>query len=100
MVNNVLDMNEACALLRLNRKTLAKLISKGEIPAVKAGRKYRFLKSELEKYISGRSSVRETAAAYSVRPGAKTGFLRSLSAGIYDGNVPADDHDSIYREGP
>lgn len=48
----LLTVNEATKLLRIDRKTLYKLIKKGEIPAIRLGVQWRIPKEELEKMIS------------------------------------------------
>jgi len=40
--------DEAAAILRLNPKTLDKLIARGEVPAVRLGRRVLIRRSELE----------------------------------------------------
>ena len=49
----VLNTKEATEYLRITRQTLAKLVKEGKIKANKAGRNYRFLKSELDKFLRG-----------------------------------------------
>jgi len=53
MTNEVLNTKEAVAYLRISKKTLYKLIAEGRIKATKAGRDYRFLKSELDNFLRG-----------------------------------------------
>jgi len=50
---NVLTMMEAMEYLRTTRPTVKKLIKEGKIKANKVGRNYRFLKSELDKFLRG-----------------------------------------------
>ena len=49
----VLNTKEATEYLRITRQTIAKLVKEGKIKANKAGRNYRFLKSELDKFLRG-----------------------------------------------
>jgi len=53
MTQDVLTTDEAVEYLRITRKTLLKLLHNGEIKGRKAGRNYRFLKSELDKFLRG-----------------------------------------------
>mgnify|MGYP001401759902 CR=1 FL=1 len=48
----LLTVNEATKLLRIDRKTLYKLIKRGEIPAIRLGSQWRIPKEALEKMIS------------------------------------------------
>lgn len=52
-MNEVLTTKEATAYIKLSRQTLLKLTNEGKIRASKAGRQYRFLKSELDKFLRG-----------------------------------------------
>ena len=56
MEQEVLTTTEATEYLRITKKTIYKLISEGKIKANKAGRDYRFLKSELDKFLRGESN--------------------------------------------
>lgn len=47
---------EVVEYLRISRKTLMKLIHEKKIPAKKIGKDYRYLKSELDKYLRGTDS--------------------------------------------
>jgi len=51
--HDVLTTQEAVEYLRITKTTIFKLIKNGRIPANKAGRDYRFLKSDLDKFIRG-----------------------------------------------
>jgi excisionase family DNA binding protein len=51
MSKEVLTTKEASEYLRITRPTLLKLIREGEIKVQKVGHNYRFLKSELERYL-------------------------------------------------
>ncbi len=53
MDKEVLTTKEASEYLRITRPTLFKLIQEGKIKVQKVGHNYRFLKSELEKYLRG-----------------------------------------------
>lgn len=53
MDKEVLTTKEATEYLRITRTTLYKLIENGKIKANKAGRNYRFLKSELDNFLRG-----------------------------------------------
>lgn len=49
----VLTLAEAAAFLRLCSHTVSKLARAGQIPGRRIGREWRFLRSELEKYLHG-----------------------------------------------
>ncbi len=49
----VLITREACDYLRISRPTYAKYLRTGRIKATKAGRGWRVLKSELERFLKG-----------------------------------------------
>ena len=53
MEREVLTTKEAVEYLRITRTTIFKLIKEGRIKTTKAGRDYRFLKSELDKFLRG-----------------------------------------------
>jgi excisionase family DNA binding protein len=52
-MDEVLTTKEATTYIKLSRQTLLKLTNEGKIRASKAGRQYRFLKSELDKFLRG-----------------------------------------------
>lgn len=52
-MKDVLTTKEATEYLRIARTTLFKLIKQGRIRTTKAGRDYRFLKEELDKFLRG-----------------------------------------------
>lgn len=52
-MEEVLTITEAMKYLRLTRPTIYKLIKEGRIKATKAGRNYRFLRLELDKFLRG-----------------------------------------------
>ncbi len=49
----VLTTKEVTEYLKISKKTIYKLIEEGRIKTTKAGRDYRFLKSELDKFLRG-----------------------------------------------
>jgi excisionase family DNA binding protein len=53
MTYEVLTTKEATEYLRITRQTLMKLIREGKIRENKAGRHYRFLKAELDRFLLG-----------------------------------------------
>ena len=53
MDKEILTTQEAIEYLRITRMTIYKLVKEGRIKAAKAGRDYRFLKSELDKFLRG-----------------------------------------------
>ena len=52
---NVLTTQEACNYLRISRPTYLKYLYLGKIKGVKAGRGWKVLKSELDKFLKGES---------------------------------------------
>lgn len=51
----VMTTEEACEYLRTTKTTPFKMIHEGLIPAAKVGNAYRFLKSELEDFLRGKT---------------------------------------------
>ena len=60
-MDEVLTTKEATAYIKLSRQTLLKLTNEGKIHASKAGRQYRFLKSELDKFLRGETEEPKAA---------------------------------------
>jgi excisionase family DNA binding protein len=56
---SALTLDEACRYLRLSRPTVRKLFVQREIPARKAGKQWRVLKTELDRYLMGEGSRRK-----------------------------------------
>lgn len=52
--DEVLTTSEAMRYLKVSRKTLLKLVHRGEIPAKKVGKDFRYLKSRLDLFLQGR----------------------------------------------
>lgn len=61
----VLDLNEACKFLKIAKPTLYKYIRRGDIPAFKMGRVWRFHRESLDVWVKNR--VQEDTQARSVR---------------------------------
>lgn len=55
--SEVMTTTEAMRYLKISRKTLLKLVRNGEIPAKKVGKDYRYLRSEIDRYLRGASEV-------------------------------------------
>jgi excisionase family DNA binding protein len=49
----VLVTQEACAYLRISRPTYVKYLTTGRIKGIKAGRGWKVLKSELDRFLKG-----------------------------------------------
>ena len=49
----VLKTQEVCDYLRISRPTCLKYLHTGRIKAIKAGKGWRFLKSELDRFLQG-----------------------------------------------
>ncbi len=52
----VLTTREACGYLRISRPTFGKYLHTGRIKGAKAGKGWKVLKSELERFLRGESS--------------------------------------------
>jgi PTS system nitrogen regulatory IIA component len=59
--DDILTIDEVAKYLRVSERTVYDWAQKGEIPAGKIGAVWRFKKSELEKWVNDRLSVRTTA---------------------------------------
>lgn len=55
-MSELMTLEELASYLRLNKKTVYKLIDEGEIPATKVGRQYRFNTAAIDEWL-GRKSV-------------------------------------------
>ncbi len=58
----VLTTKEAVEYLKISKKTIYKLIEEGRIKTTKAGRDYRFLKSELDRFLRGETEPLRAAS--------------------------------------
>jgi excisionase family DNA binding protein len=52
-MKEVLSLDEACEFLGVSRPTLVKRAKLGEIPAMRIGRQWRFLRSKLLEMMNG-----------------------------------------------
>jgi excisionase family DNA binding protein len=50
--DKIMNLDEACALLKISKPTLYRKVASGEIPAQKVGRSWRFLMSEMMNLVS------------------------------------------------
>lgn len=68
--NNLLDIDEACKLLKLAKQTLYGFTSKNIIPFIKRGKKLYFRKSELETWLNEgkQKTIKEIEAEISGKP--------------------------------
>ncbi len=55
--SEVMTTSEAIKYLKISRKTLLKLVHEDKIPARKLGKDYRYLKSEIDKFLRGKKEV-------------------------------------------
>lgn len=53
----VMTTNEVVSYLKVSRKTLLKQVHEGKIPARKVGKDYRYLKSEIDKYLRATDEI-------------------------------------------
>jgi len=54
----LLDSTDIAQFLKINPKTLQSMARSGQIPAVRIGRLWRFLKSDIEKWLRSKSRRR------------------------------------------
>lgn len=57
----IMSVDEAYKFLRISKPTLYRYVQRGEIPAFKVGRSWKFHKENLEKWIN--DSIEQTSAA-------------------------------------
>lgn len=62
----IMTTNEVVEYLRTTKTTLFKLIREGVIPAVKVGKAYRFRRSEIEAFLSGKPSPAAKPKNYTI----------------------------------
>ena len=48
----ILNVQDACSLLRISRNTMYKLLSEGKITAVRCGRRWRISKDSIIAYVN------------------------------------------------
>ena len=53
--DKVLTVKDLCEYLKFSEKTVLNLLNTGEIPGRKLGGSWRILKSEIDKYLSGKT---------------------------------------------
>ena len=51
--DRLLTVSEVAATMRVSNMTVYRLIKSGELPAIRLGKTYRVLESEVERYLSG-----------------------------------------------
>jgi excisionase family DNA binding protein len=51
--DQLLTVAEVCDAMRVSNMTVYRLIKSGELPAIRLGKTYRVLESEVERYLSG-----------------------------------------------
>jgi len=51
--DQLLTVREVCDAMRVSNMTVYRLIKSGELPAIRLGKTYRVLESEVERYLSG-----------------------------------------------
>jgi excisionase family DNA binding protein len=87
----ILNVKEIAKYLKLSTKKVYQLVQAGDIPFKRIGGQYRFIKSEIDKWVTGASvsaaEVREDGADYSsgsVKPDAELKVLLAQAAEITD----------------
>jgi PTS system nitrogen regulatory IIA component len=61
MKPEIMTLKEAAEYIRLNEKTVSRLAQKGEIPALKVSRQWRFDRAAIDAWMAGRNSTPVTA---------------------------------------
>lgn len=56
MHNELLDVNEVAARLRVNPRTVLRMADRGELPGIKVARRWRFRSSDLDTYLQSYQS--------------------------------------------
>jgi excisionase family DNA binding protein len=51
--DQLLTVGEVCDAMRVSNMTVYRLIKSGDLPAIRLGKAYRVLESEVERYLSG-----------------------------------------------
>lgn len=51
--DHLLTVGEVCDAMRVSKMTVYRLIKSGDLPAIRLGKTYRVLESEVERYLSG-----------------------------------------------
>ncbi|MFX0195178.1 MAG: excisionase family DNA-binding protein [Candidatus Hodarchaeota archaeon] len=77
---DVLTTDEAAKFLRISKHTLLKMIREGKIPAVEVGNSFRFLKNELETFLSGKELKGLERKKILLK---NSGFVEDISRGSY-----------------
>ena len=77
---DVLTTDEAAKFLRISKHTLLKMIREGKIPAVEVGNSFRFLKNELESFLSGKELKGLERKKILLKD---SGFVEDISRGSY-----------------
>ena len=66
--HDILTLAEAAAFVRVSQKTMGERARSGQVPAQKVGREWRFLRSSLERWLSGQYSAEKVSDTASVKP--------------------------------
>ena len=61
-VGDIFTVAEVAAYLKIPKKTVYKLVGSGDLPAFKAGKHWRVLRSELGRWIARQSAQKEAVA--------------------------------------
>ena len=59
MADEVLTIPELAEYLKLSKSTVYKLVQEGKIPGQKLGKHWRFLRSVVDNYLSGRNKTED-----------------------------------------
>jgi excisionase family DNA binding protein len=62
MAQEFMTVEEVAQYLRLNMQTVSRMAQRGELPAVKVGRHYRFRKDILDRYLDEQAAKTLTVA--------------------------------------
>ena len=65
---DILTLAEAAAYVRVSQKTMGELARNGQVPAQKVGREWRFLRTSLERWLSGQFGADKLSDTTNVKP--------------------------------
>lgn len=74
-----MSTKDACELLGVSRQTLYKLCEQGEIPFIKVGSQYRFVKSSLNDYLGGKVEKSNEPKVWELRGDFSTSGIKKMA---------------------
>lgn len=82
MPEQLITKDDVCKLLVISSKTLDRIILDGSLPYYKVRGRYRFLMSDVEKYLAGCKQQRVSSADIPKRPKPRAGRTSHSELGI------------------